>query len=100
MCVAPISSKQCLSICHDTSHKQSRRIFLSSHFGNKKTGIRKMNPLVVFFFLQTFTEHYYISVYAQVTVDTMVKETLSLSWRNASSGRDTRGWRSDKNAIW
>lgn len=48
MSVAYSSNKQYLSICHDSPDKGSRRVLLSFHFGNKETGIRKMNPFVVF----------------------------------------------------
>lgn len=49
MSVAHISGKQEVSAYHDTPEKQSNEKLWSSHFGNKETRIKKLNPFVVLF---------------------------------------------------
>lgn len=48
MSVAHISSKQYMNTYHDTPDKKSRKVLLSSPFGNKETRIKKLNPSVVY----------------------------------------------------
>lgn len=94
--VAYSSNKQYLSICHDTPDKGSRRILLfSSHFRNKESGIKKMNPFVVFFY-----KHLLYFRHCPGFCGFYGKEEMVPVLEKPTFGRDSREWRSDMNAVW